>query len=89
MKNAIPENAKVSREAKECMQDCVTEFVAFVTNEAAEICSGEKRKTVNGQDILHALTSLGLENYAEILKIYLAKYRLVSLLEISYTEPVY
>lgn len=76
MKNAIPENAKVSKEAKECMQECVTEFVAFVTSESAEICLGEKRKTINGQDVLHALTSLGMENYAEVLKIYLAKYRM-------------
>lgn len=35
----------------------------------------EKRKTVNGEDILFAMTSLGFENYAEALKIYLSKYR--------------
>jgi hypothetical protein len=33
---------------------------------------------VNGEDILTAMTSLGFENYAEALKIYLAKYREVS-----------
>jgi len=33
---------------------------------------------VNGEDILFAMTSLGFENYAEALKIYLAKYREVS-----------
>lgn len=38
----------------------------------------EKRKTVNGEDILFAMTSLGFENYAEALKIYLSKYREVS-----------
>jgi hypothetical protein len=30
---------------------------------------------VNGEDILFAMTSLGFENYAEALKIYLSKYR--------------
>lgn len=30
---------------------------------------------MNGEDILFAMTSLGFENYAEALKIYLAKYR--------------
>jgi hypothetical protein len=30
---------------------------------------------VNGEDIIFAMTSLGFENYAEVLKIYLAKYR--------------
>ena len=45
---------------------------------ASEKCQQEKRKTVNGEDILFAMTSLGFENYAEALKIYLAKYREVS-----------
>jgi hypothetical protein len=47
---------------------------------ASEKCHQEKRKTVNGEDILFAMTSLGFENYAEALKIYLAKYREVSTL---------
>jgi hypothetical protein len=47
---------------------------------ASEKCHQEKRKTVNGEDILFAMTSLGFENYAEALKIYLAKYREVSIL---------
>lgn len=45
---------------------------------ASEKCHQEKRKTVNGEDILFAMTSLGFENYSEALKIYLAKYREVS-----------
>jgi hypothetical protein len=44
---------------------------------ASEKCHQEKRKTVNGEDIIFAMTSLGFENYAEVLKIYLAKYRQV------------
>lgn len=46
---------------------------------ASEKCQQEKRKTVNGEDILFAMTSLGFENYAEALKIYLSKYREVRL----------
>lgn len=79
MKNALPDNAKISKEAKECMQECVSEFISFVTSEATERCLADRRKTVNGEDILFALTSLGFENYSEVLKIYLAKYRQVSL----------
>ncbi|KAL2284542.1 hypothetical protein FJTKL_08913 [Diaporthe vaccinii] len=75
MKNALPENAKIAKEAKECMQECVSEFISFITSEASEKCHQEKRKTVNGEDILFAMTSLGFENYSEALKIYLAKYR--------------
>ncbi|KIW65537.1 nuclear transcription factor Y subunit beta [Phialophora macrospora] len=75
MKTALPDNAKIAKEAKECMQECVSEFISFITSEASEKCQQEKRKTVNGEDILFAMTSLGFENYAEALKIYLSKYR--------------
>jgi len=75
MKMALPDNAKIAKEAKECMQECVSEFISFITSEASEKCQQEKRKTVNGEDILFAMTSLGFENYAEALKIYLSKYR--------------
>jgi len=75
MKTALPDNAKIAKEAKECMQECVSEFISFITSEASEKCHQEKRKTVNGEDILFAMTSLGFENYAEALKIYLSKYR--------------
>jgi len=75
MKTALPENAKIAKEAKECMQECVSEFISFITSEASEKCQQEKRKTVNGEDILFAMASLGFENYGEALKIYLARYR--------------
>ncbi|KAL9620577.1 MAG: hypothetical protein Q9160_004938 [Pyrenula sp. 1 TL-2023] len=75
MKTALPENAKIAKEAKECMQECVSEFISFITSEASEKCQQEKRKTVNGEDILFAMTSLGFENYSEALKIYLSKFR--------------
>jgi nuclear transcription Y subunit beta len=35
----------------------------------------EKRKTINGEDILFAMSTLGFDNYVEPLKLYLQKYR--------------
>lgn len=35
----------------------------------------EKRKTINGEDILFAMSSLGFDNYVGPLKLYLNKYR--------------
>lgn len=75
MKGTLPNTAKVSKDAKECMQECVSEFILFITSEASDKCVREKRKTINGEDILYSLHDLGFENYAEVLKIYLAKYR--------------
>ncbi|QRV99688.1 Histone-like transcription factor (CBF/NF-Y) and archaeal histone [Ceratobasidium sp. AG-Ba] len=78
MKAAIPENAKIAKDAKECLQECVSELISFITSEAAEKCFMEKRKTIGGEDILYAMTSLGFDDYEATLKIYLAKLRQAS-----------
>lgn len=76
MKRVLPESGKVAKEAKECVQECVSEFISFITSEASERCMHEKRKTINGEDILWAMQTLGFDPYVEPLKIYLSKYRL-------------
>ena len=38
MKTALPENAKIAKEAKECMQECVSEFISFITSEGETCC---------------------------------------------------
>ncbi|KAJ6723851.1 CCAAT-BINDING TRANSCRIPTION FACTOR-RELATED [Salix koriyanagi] len=75
MKKALPANAKISKDAKETVQECVSEFISFITGEASDKCQREKRKTINGDDLLWAMTTLGFEEYVEPLKIYLQKYR--------------
>ncbi|XP_057955510.1 nuclear transcription factor Y subunit B-3 [Malania oleifera] len=75
MKKALPANAKISKDAKETVQECVSEFISFITGEASDKCQREKRKTINGDDLLWAMTTLGFEDYVEPLKIYLNKYR--------------
>ncbi|KAF8886752.1 histone-fold-containing protein [Infundibulicybe gibba] len=79
MKSSVPPTAKIAKDAKECVQECVSEFISFITSEAAEKCQLEKRKTIGGEDILYAMSTLGFENYAETLKIHLAKLRQVSI----------
>ncbi len=37
MKKALPDNAKIAKEAKECVQECVSEFISFITSEGT-IC---------------------------------------------------
>jgi len=37
MKTALPENAKIAKEAKECMQECVSEFISFITSEGKDL----------------------------------------------------
>ncbi|KAL5993777.1 Nuclear transcription factor Y subunit [Asimina triloba] len=75
MKKALPANAKISKDAKETVQECVSEFISFITGEASDKCQREKRKTINGDDLLWAMTTLGFEEYVEPLKVYLQKFR--------------
>ena len=78
MKESITAETKIAKEAKETVQECVSEFISFITCEASEKCKNEKRKTINGDDIIFALEMLGFDKYVDILKIYLEKYRKVT-----------
>lgn len=42
---------------------------------ASDKCQREKRKTINGDDLLWAMATLGFEEYIDPLKVYLARYR--------------
>ncbi|KAF4389161.1 hypothetical protein F8388_026890 [Cannabis sativa] len=75
MKKALPANGKIAKDAKDTVQECVSEFISFITSEASDKCQKEKRKTINGDDLLWAMATLGFEDYIEPLKTYLARYR--------------
>ena len=75
MKNTLPENAKIAKDSKATVQECVSEFISFITSEASDKCMQEKRKTINGDDLLWAMSTLGFDKYVEPLKVYLSKYR--------------
>ncbi|CAI9098084.1 OLC1v1034665C1 [Oldenlandia corymbosa var. corymbosa] len=75
MKKALPANGKIAKDAKETVQECVSEFISFITSEASDKCQREKRKTINGDDLLWAMATLGFEDYIEPLKVYLTRFR--------------
>ncbi len=75
IKNNLPKEVKLSKEAKETFQECVSEFISFITSEASERCLSDKRKTINGDDLIHSLSALGFDHYKNILKVYLEKYK--------------
>ncbi|KAK1667415.1 hypothetical protein QYE76_055574 [Lolium multiflorum] len=80
MKKAVPANGKIAKDAKETLQECVSEFISFVTSEASDKCQKEKRKTINGDDLLWAMATLGFEEYVDPLKIYLQKWSRMELM---------
>lgn len=75
MKVSLPSTAKIAKDGKETVQECVSEFISFITSEASDKCQQEKRKTINGDDIIWAMSTLGFDSYVEPLKLYLQKYR--------------
>jgi nuclear transcription Y subunit beta len=52
--------------------------VHFYLCRASDKCVKERQKTINGDDIIWSLGTLGFEEYIEPLKIYLNNYREVS-----------
>lgn len=87
MKKILPPRAKISKEAKETMQECTTEFISFVTGEASDKCHKDNRRTVNGNDICWALSALGFDTYAEATLMYLYKYREFERRRINQSKP--
>lgn len=75
MRLGLPEKFKISGDAIETMQECLSEFIKFITSEASEKCNEEKKKTMTGEDIINAMIILGFDNYSELLRDYLNKYR--------------
>ncbi|CAA0815399.1 Nuclear transcription factor Y subunit B-9 [Striga hermonthica] len=75
MRRTLPANAKISDEAKVIVQECLSEFISFVTNEANERCHRECRKTISSEDLLSAMGSLGFDAYVEPLAAYIDRYR--------------
>ncbi|KAJ9180802.1 hypothetical protein P3X46_009009 [Hevea brasiliensis] len=75
MRKILPPHAKISDDAKETIQECVSEYISFITSEANERCQREQRKTITAEDVLYAMSKLGFDDYIEPLTVYLHRYR--------------
>jgi len=75
MRRGLPSDARITDDAKEAIQQCVSRFISFVTHEANERCRREHRRTIMADDLIWAMNELGLTNYTELLSMYLRKYR--------------
>uniref|UniRef100_J3MDB2 Transcription factor CBF/NF-Y/archaeal histone domain-containing protein n=1 Tax=Oryza brachyantha TaxID=4533 RepID=J3MDB2_ORYBR len=75
MRRVLPPHAKISDDAKEVIQECVSEFISFVTGEANDRCHREHRKTVTAEDLVWAMDRLGFDDYVPPLGVYLRRMR--------------
>ncbi|EYU25696.1 hypothetical protein MIMGU_mgv1a021701mg [Erythranthe guttata] len=75
MRRVLPSHAEIADDAKEAIQEYVSEFISFVTAEANWLCHCDYRRTVTPEDVLAAMASLGLDDYLEPLTLFLNKHR--------------
>ncbi|MQL95121.1 hypothetical protein Taro_027785 [Colocasia esculenta] len=75
MRQVLPLNVKIADDAKDTIQECVSEYISFVTGEANERCRQEQRKTITAEDLLYAMCKLGFEDYIGPLTVFLQRYR--------------
>ena len=75
MKSSLPSDTKISKEARETVQECVSEFIAFITCESCEITQTEKRKTINGEDVIKAMENLNFVQYLDHVEFYNRRYK--------------
>ena len=63
------------KEAKAAIQECVSEFIGFITSEASDRLTEDKRKTITGDDVVQGMQVLGFDAYMQFLSVYLKRYR--------------
>lgn len=75
MRRVLPDHARISDDAREAIQECVSEFIGFITEEAKEKCQLESRRVLTANDLLAAMEALGFDNYVETLTLFLSRHR--------------
>ncbi|GAB2284770.1 hypothetical protein Dimus_019223 [Dionaea muscipula] len=75
MRRGLPPQAKIADDVKDIIQECLSEFLSFITGEANERCKNEQRKTITAEDIVWSMAKLGFDDYVEPLTVYLKRYR--------------
>ena len=72
---ALPSYGSINMNCEPLLQDQAVEFIKIMHTHAKSKCQLEGRNEVNGDDIIWAFNSFGMERYANALQIYVEKYR--------------
>lgn len=75
MNNSVSKDTKISKEAREMIQDSCTEFIAFFTSQACETLKRDRRKTMLGEDIIKNMKDFNLLAYVPLLEYYNDKFK--------------
>ncbi|OIR57298.1 MAG: TATA binding protein-associated phosphoprotein [Amphiamblys sp. WSBS2006] len=65
LQEVLPPNMCCTKDTKNLLIECSTEFISIVSAQANELCERDSRKTVTPEHILQALGDLGFESYIQ------------------------
>ncbi|EYU45428.1 hypothetical protein MIMGU_mgv1a017672mg, partial [Erythranthe guttata] len=65
MRRILHTHARIADDAKEAIQECISEFISFITAEANGWCHNDYRRTVTPEGVLASMASLGFNDYLE------------------------
>ncbi|KAF7808484.1 nuclear transcription factor Y subunit B-9-like [Senna tora] len=73
MRQILPQNIRISEDAKWALQVCVSVFIRFLSNKANERCQHDCYITVTPDDMLWTVRNLGFNDYVEHLITFLSR----------------
>ncbi|KAL2462975.1 Protein Dr1-like protein [Forsythia ovata] len=59
IKEMLPPDVRVARDAQDLLIECCVEFINLVSSESNEVCNREERKTIAPEHVLKALQTYG------------------------------
>ncbi|KAG7021593.1 Protein Dr1-like protein, partial [Cucurbita argyrosperma subsp. argyrosperma] len=65
IKEMLPPDVRVARDAQDLLIECCVEFINLVSSESNEVCSKEDKRTIAPEHVLKALEVLGFSEYIE------------------------
>ncbi|KAF7455953.1 CCAAT-binding factor complex subunit HapC [Cryptosporidium felis] len=71
LKLSIPDTAKIQKESIILMQRILRDFIVSRSSRADRVCTGNKRRILNGEDIIDTLSSFDFGSYSNALKNYM------------------
>ncbi|XP_050520435.1 DNA polymerase epsilon subunit 3 [Daktulosphaira vitifoliae] len=68
VKEVLPSNVIVSKEAKTALARAASVFILYVSNQATTIATNRNKRTISAQDVLEALSQVDFDCLIEPLK---------------------
>ncbi|CAH0547479.1 unnamed protein product [Brassicogethes aeneus] len=75
IKEAIPENVNIGKDARSALSRAASVFILYVTSQASKEAQKANRKTLIGQDVIAALEELEFEDFIDPLQDLLKEFK--------------